>query len=175
MYEIDSKDGVAMLDDVPPCDPGAPLPMLIAGDGEVVLGYLVAESDPQWDGAHAEMVGRGSERESIAIVRFRSPRAHVFGAPNDETLSGHPLYSRGLLPYSAMEVQSSSWIRQLERMNAVHPMHEAIRFQSYRHFVFAFHDSTFECVAHGFDITLFHGSMRGALSHMACLLADSAS
>ncbi len=35
----------------------------------------------------------------------------------------------------------------MEQMNRVRPAHNASRFRSLGHFVFTFHDSTFECVA----------------------------
>lgn len=69
----------------------------------------------------------------------------MFGPPNDEAFAGHPLADRGLNPYSVAEVQRSSWIRGLERMNSVHARHSRERFLEHkRHFVFAFHDSTFK-------------------------------
>ena len=73
----------------------------------------------------------------------------MFGAPNDEAFVAHPLHSRGVLvPYRAFMVENSSWLRSMDRMNAAHSSHNSVRFlQQYRHFVFAFHDSTFECLA----------------------------
>ena len=72
-------------------------------------------------------------------------------APNDEAFDGHPLGRRGLMPYGAFEIKHSSWIRELERMNSVHPYHSAERFEEFRHYVLSVHDTTFECVANGFD------------------------
>ena len=47
----------------------------------------------------------------------------------------------------------SSWLRQLERMNAVHRGHDRERFMANRmHFVLSFHDSTFECIANGYRV-----------------------
>lgn len=68
-----------------------------------------------------------------------------FGYPNDEALPGHPLYSRGLSYYGVFEVLGSSWIEQKTVQNRV-------RFpktpdSTKRHFIFSFHDSTFECIA----------------------------
>jgi hypothetical protein len=74
------------------------------------------------------------------------------GAPNNEALSGHPLYSRGLGYYGIYEIIESSWIRSLERMNRVHPSHKPRHFEELRHFVFTFHDDTFECVARGVEL-----------------------
>ena len=131
MYTVDSLDEVLNFEDVPGHSPGAPMPQILANDN-VVLAY--------------EVVPGGEE---YAVVNFIQPRAHYFGSPSDETASGHPLAKRGLEPYGVFEVRNSSWIRALEQMNRVHPKHDASRFGSLRHFVFTFHDNTFECVAHG--------------------------
>lgn len=69
------------------------------------------------------------------------------------------------------EVHRSSWLRQLERINSVHHNHDRARFMaSRRHFVWAFHDSTFECIAEGFDVELRRGSIRSAMARMIELL-----
>jgi hypothetical protein len=61
----------------------------------------------------------------------------------------------------------------LERMNAVHPRHDPQRFMAdLRHFVFAFHDSTFECIADSFESEAFRGSIRSATDRMISLLAE---
>jgi hypothetical protein len=91
----------------------------------------------------------------FAVVRFRSA-SFRFGAPNDETLQGHPLWGHGLQLYTPGEVENSSWIRELERINSVHPMHAAESFAALRHFVIPFHGSTFECIAR-----VLHDSDRG--------------
>lgn len=97
----------------------------------------------------------------------------MFGGPNDEAFDGHPLAARGLTPYGVFEVKDSSWIRKLERMNSVHPMHNRELFlKRLRHFIFAFHDSTFECVAERFEFDLIEGSMMDVLQHMGRILAD---
>jgi hypothetical protein len=134
------------------------------------LGYIASEPHPNWDGSYTNTAGNDTEDNLIAIVRFHHPIASLFGPPSDEAFKGHPLSARGLEPYSAMEVKSSSWIRRLERMNSVHPNHRPMHFRTYRHFVFAFHDSTFECVAKDLDVTLLRGSMNGALERMSAML-----
>ena len=83
-----------------------------------------------------------------------------------EAFSGHPLADRGFKPYSVAEVEQSSWIRRLAAMNAVHPSHKPELFAAYRHFIFAFHDSIFECVVKDFTVRLLRGSLRAALHKM---------
>ena len=52
-------------------------------------------------------------------------------------------------------------------MNAVHPYHNREAFMSdKKHFVFAFHDSTFECIAKGFEMDIFKGSVKGMIPRM---------
>jgi hypothetical protein len=130
MYTVDSLDEVLNFEGVPGHSPGAPMPQILANDVSLLLAYETAPGG-----------------EEYAIVKFIWPRAHYFGSPNDETMRGHPLAERGLTPYGVFEVRNSSWIRALEQMNRVHPNHNASRFRVLRHFVFTFHDNTFECVA----------------------------
>lgn len=62
-------------------------------------------------------------------------------------------------PYAAWEVRNSSWIRTLERMNSVHPYHSSGLFNDFRHFIFAFHDTTFECIAWRYKSQVERGSV----------------
>ena len=103
---------------------GVPFPVLFQTEDETVLIY------------------RGC---GVLVVRF--DRCHItrFGYPNDEALSGHPLYASGLQAYGVFEVHGSSWPAELEAQNRrVFPKSHAFE---YRHFIFTFHDSTFECLA----------------------------
>ena len=172
MYEVDSLDRVVKLRDAPRPDSGAPLPTLVCDEHHLLLAYIASEPDPTWDGTHVTMVSPESEGMAVACVHFKSPSAHLFGPPNDEAFDGHPLAARGLHPYAVFEVRDSSWIRKLERMNSVHPRHNRKLFEGLRHLVFAFHDSTFECVADGFAVELLRGSMRSALDHMVRQLTE---
>jgi hypothetical protein len=94
----------------------------------------------------------------------------MFGPPNDEAFHGHPLAERGLHPYGAFRIVNSSWIRTLERMNSVHPHHRPEVFWKRQHFVFAFHDSTFECICNEFDVAKMRGSIAGVIPDMIGLL-----
>lgn len=80
----------------------------------------------------------------LALVEIRGCRLTQFGHPNDEALPGHPLYDRGMEGYGIYEVIHSSWVEKHLQINRVH-------FPNYqwtgRHFMFTFHDSTFECIA----------------------------
>lgn len=166
MYEVDRKDRVVELTDLPPSSPGAPLPVVVADEHRLFVAYIVDEPDPNWDGRSVTVVTPESADETIALIQFVRYSAHFFGPPNDEAFAGHPLASRGLHPYGAFEVEQSSWLRLLERRNRVHPYHSAASFADLRHFVLAFHDSTFECIARGYEIHLQRSSISGVMQSM---------
>jgi hypothetical protein len=166
-YTPDARDRVLPLVDAPWSDAGAPLPVVLASDYRLLLIYLLQDTPEDRDGTQVpRIVSPGSEDMPIAVVEFRHPHAHIFGPPNDEALSGHPLSGRGLNPYRAYIVQDSSWIRALERMSSVHEHHRSERFWKLTHYIFAFHDSTFECVADGFTASIHHGPMRSVVAEM---------
>jgi hypothetical protein len=163
MYSVDDKDTVVQNRDVPQSSVGAPCPMILAGEQHLHLAYYLEAASELWDGKTVRVVGEQSTGEPVALVVFSRAIAHMFGPPNDEAFSGHPLASRGLRPYGVFEVQKSSWIRQLERMNSVHPYHRPERFARHHHFIFSFHDSTFECVAETFKLAAHTGSVADVL------------
>src|SRR5215510_14639364 len=166
MYSVDDRDEVEELTDVPQSSMGAPLPFVVSDEHRLLLFYIVENVPEGWDGTSIKLMTHDASDETISCVEFNRYYSYQFGYPNDEAFHGHPLSSRGLHPYAAFEIKNSSWIRQLERMNSVHPYHKPERYARLKHFVFAFHDSTLECTAENFSITLHHGSLRSLLPEM---------
>jgi hypothetical protein len=162
MYTIDESDTVVELTEVPQSDTGAPCPMILCGNNFLHLAYYLSEQIENWDG-QPRFVNPTTPGKWCALVRFQMPQSHMFGSPNDEASPGHPLAQRGLEPYSVAEVKNSSWIRALKHMNSAHPRHRPDASQSMRHFIFAFHDNTFECVADGFHLSTHRGSVAEVL------------
>jgi hypothetical protein len=147
MYSIDEKDAVVPLSNFPRPDAGAPRPVISATEHFVAVAYYA--------------VGPG---DAVALITFDS-YAHMFGPPNDEGLEGHPLYSRGLHYHNCFEVRESSWIRSFERMNRVHMWHDSARFARHRHFIITFQDSTFECIAERYGISIQAGDPAEVIRH----------
>lgn len=166
MYLIDERDRVVELKDVPQSSVGAPLPLVLSNESTIVLGYIIQDSSPAWNGTALRVVDTDGPGESLAVVEFELYQSYMFGAPNDEAFSSHPLAARGLHPYAAFRIDDSSWVRQLERMNSIHPNHNPDKFRELKHFVFAFHDSTFECVAKNSRISKYEGTLEGLLPVM---------
>ena len=78
MYTVDRHDRVEELTDLPHQSTGAPVPLLLAEDGELVLAYLV-ESEP----------------DEAAAVEFESVSAHYFGPPTTRPSMGTLSIRRG--------------------------------------------------------------------------------
>jgi len=125
------------------------MPVLLADDFTLLLCYEMAPDNAE-----------------LAAITFMHPVAHYLGPPNDEAIEGHPLASRGLTAYGIFEVLSSSWIRSLDDMNRVHPLHNPKRFSTLRHFVFTFHDATFEIIADGIDAVKIHPQAEGLVRRL---------
>lgn len=110
MYIVDEKDRVIPFLPLPAPDPGAPEPLIFAGEGSCHTIYLTDEYKLP---GHPALGEPDYVDTSVRIVaRFRH-HALMFGPPNDEAFQGHPLASRGLTPYGCYEILSSSWIRTL--------------------------------------------------------------
>jgi hypothetical protein len=136
VYPIDEHDRVVALDGIPTPVTGAPEPVVVADEQAVVVSY-VAEYP-----------------RKFCFVRFHLAHTHLFGAPNDEALEGHPLWSRGLGFYGVFRVDQSSLIRRLAAMNSVHKRHSYSVFDELVHYIFTFQDSTFECVARSHEVLI---------------------
>jgi hypothetical protein len=161
VYEVDERDQVIEMTEVPRPSVGAPLPILLCDENQLVLSYDLPE--------HAQNEGA----VGCTVIRFIHPQVHMFGSPNDEALQGHPLWSHGLRSYRVYRVEGSSWVRQLERMNSVHPRHDPSRFEQLNHFIFTFHDSVFECVAKSFEVATVRIPREERLSRLSDLILKS--
>lgn len=196
MYKVDGRDRLIELKAFPQSALGAPEPTVLATQARTFLVFYLQET-PGDSPAAAEGRAAGSSyfcslvqrrlqfskpflrapadvektpaavESPCAIVTFSRCYACMSGPPNDEALNGHPLYGRGLLAYSAFKVENSSWLRSLERMNSVHPSHRPEHFSGYSHFIVTFHDSTFECIAEGYEIEIAEVSMKQVLLELA--------
>lgn len=77
---------------------------------------------------------------------------------------------RGLEAYQAQRVVNSRWLKELETINSVHRMYNPDSWRNLHHYVFWFHDSTFECVARSFQVETHRESMKDMLARMATRL-----
>jgi hypothetical protein len=149
-------------------DIGAPLPQLVVNDYRTFLIFLVREPDPTWDGTYVTIMDPAAgHAEPLALVEFKHCASAKLGGPNDEVFHGHPLSGKGLRGYSAQIVRNSRWIAELQAINSVHSQYDPDRWTKLNHYVFWFHDSTFECVAESFTVELHRTSFANLLD-VAC-------
>lgn len=149
--------------DVPQCSTGAPLPHVFADEGTLFVTYLVNKPDSRFDGTKPRSTTPTTADVDTAILKVDGYQAFQFGPPNDEAIFSHRLHKLGLAPYSAFEVLNSSWVGELEKANLSHDSFS----DSVRHFIFTFHDSTLEFVAHGFSIGVCSGAVLSTLIDVA--------
>jgi hypothetical protein len=118
---------------------GAPMPILVSGERTAVFFYLAHPSN------------------DVGIVEFFRVSAVKMGAPNDEVFHGHPLSERGLEYYKAHVIENSAWITEIMAINSVHLRYNPDNWKSSKHYLFAFHDDTFECIASDVKVSVESG------------------
>jgi len=152
---------------------GAPLPHLLANDDRTFLIFLVDRPDPNWDGTTLTVKNPADGRlESLALVEFVGCASVKLGSPNDEVLHGHPLHKKGLEGYTAQVVRNSRWLAELDRINSVHPQYNPDRWRKLNHFIFWFHDTTFECAAESYKVELCDASFADLLARVSQRLSE---
>ena len=148
-------------------DTGWPLPHVIQNDYKTFLTFYIREPDPDWDGSYVTVKDPGDGSvESLALVEFFGCASAKLGSPNDEVFEGHPLSGKGLHGYTAQRVVNSKWLAELEAVNSVHRCHNPASWRKLNHYIFSFHDTTFECVAESFRVEVFRESMADLLARV---------
>jgi hypothetical protein len=87
-------------------------------------------------------------------------------------LEGHPLQGKGLAGYTPLKVENSHWLQELERMDAVHQSHDPALWRTLTHYLFGFHDSTFECIAQSFKVEVHDTNLTELLPRVCARLIE---
>lgn len=132
-------------------DIGTPVPHLIKTDSQTFLLFLLHDTELQRYDFYADVANAQGE-EHFATVEFKGCVSAKMGVPNDEVFHGHPLHGKGLVAYSPLRVLNSTWIKELEAINSVHMQFSADFWNTLSHYIFGFHECTFECVAQSFVV-----------------------
>jgi len=148
-------------------DIGAPMPFLVKNDHKTFLIFYVRVDDPNWDGTYVTVkYPANTNADPMALVDFEGCVSAKLGSPNDEVHEGHPLAGKGLDSYTAQIVRNSTWLAELETINKVHRGYKGDRWRRLKHFVFWFHDSTFECIVEDYKVEVLHETLAQILARV---------
>lgn len=112
---------------------GAPNPMVFADEHVVNLAYYDVEDD-------------------VALITFEHCFEFRMGMPGESRISSSPYSGLGILNFEAHIVENSPWMDELEkRYKVLSDFSQGER--KYTHYLFTFHDRTFECISSGYCIT----------------------
>jgi hypothetical protein len=118
----------------------------------------------------------------VAVLRCVGCFATKLGSPNDEGLREHELWDKGLgdLDYPVAEVAESIWTEQARdkaprTRKRIWGEQEAVAFphplRASRHFLIAFKEQTFECLASDLEVVGFHATFGQAFDYVrSCLV-----
>lgn len=153
-----NQETAILLDYPYPWDIGAPLPHVISDGFKTFLIYYIRDKNPKWIKSEKKIIDLNTEHDDLtALVQFTRCYSYKFGGVNDEVINGHPLYTHGLEAYEAHEVLNSNWLKQQEKINAVHTNYSHALWENRKHYLFAFHDDLFECIADGYEVAVYRG------------------
>jgi hypothetical protein len=119
-------------------EPNAPNAVMVCDDsGQTALALVAHRDDP--DQRNMVLVWRGVEYAAL-------------GAPNDEAISGHPLWQAGLGDVRWLGlVEKSRRIRALAAQNSVHPSHDPRRYDFLDHYIAPLKECAAEVVARSLE------------------------
>jgi len=126
-------------------EPNAPDAILLSADfGPSTLALNAHPDDPD---------------ERCVVLNWTGCQYASMAPPNDEAISGHRLWIKGLqgLLWSGI-VHDSELIAGLERQNRVHPMHSASRFEGLTHYLLPLKECVVEVVARDLAVHRVEGT-----------------
>lgn len=135
------RDRIVPLDLVPQPSGDEPEPFIVGNEHQLAVAYRMGESDMAGYGASFD------DEAPFCVLLFPQPVSH---AHTNEDFSVHPLASRGLVANRVHEVVNST--------SVVAPSTDEAFARPERHFVIAFRDSTFECIAADCVVAGIYGS-----------------
>jgi hypothetical protein len=108
------------------------------------------------------------EDAGTAVIELIGCSLTKFGYPNDEAWCNIPRTKN--LVYGIYEVHDSEWIQELVTLNRF-SFPETTRWGG-RHFLFLFHDSSFECIARDLKLELRSEPYSNTLAKVTAQIVD---
>jgi DNA-binding transcriptional regulator YhcF (GntR family) len=133
---------------------GAPKPFLVSTEGRTLFAFHRSDDD-----------------DTVRVAEFLGCTSVRFGFPHDEALPGHPLTPHRLSCYAAHEVIHSEWLNELRTIERRHPQSQAMPFETSKHWMLTFQDTTLEAIATGIAVHHDYADRRSAMHAILELLS----
>lgn len=128
-------------------DYGAPSPMVISNDSELFVSFYANKTSGQIPQERNIVYDTG-----IVVLKFKTFLKFNFGMPGTETIHGHPYHKLGLRSCSFYEMLDSDLMKELQKIDQVHPYYNSEKWKDFKHYILTFHDNMFECIAKEFEV-----------------------
>jgi len=140
------------------CDVGAPMPAFLQTDYGAFLLFYISQETSETHGRSVNIRSTAVDR-GVAVIQFKWCVAFMWG-PGEDKLHTHRLWGKGLGHYAAFMVHNSRWSHALSRLSELNE-HQLVRrdWGVFNHYIFTFHDGSFEIVAQDLKISNFDLSM----------------
>ena len=115
--------------------------------GDVWEGMLAYSPTVAGNAFSCTVVFETKKRTAYAVVSFLRIAGYKLTDISDEIIEGHALIGKGLKAYGSFVVKNSSWLRELQSVDAVHPQHDPERWRKSQHYLLCFKDRMFEAIA----------------------------
>jgi hypothetical protein len=126
MKLIEIKDAFLM-------DVGAPSPIVISNGNELFLTFYAAQEQ---ESIISDLHERNTNNDTgVVVLKFKGCLKFEFGLPGNETIHGHPYSKLGIKSFSFYELENSSLVEELQRIERVHPYYNVDKWKSYNHYI----------------------------------------
>lgn len=137
------------LNDVPVCNYGAPCPMVVSSEHNLVLAYYVDRPRPEFDGTNPKSMSIHTDDEPCAAIIFDWVRDFRFGPPDEEECFYYRKYIKDFRPGEAYVTNMATWVTSVGLSKT---KIYKLSYPDDKHFIFTFHDTTVEVIAEGFRV-----------------------
>jgi len=141
-------------------------PAFVGVGEDLYLSYYVESYDKNWLGDLSVNPTQAINHVPHVILHFRQLAFYSSTKYQDDTLTLHPMYSKGLRPFGQFEVLNSLKIAQIrESFDASISEQQALP-DELRHFIFSIHGHVIEIICHDFAIHKETGAVFSSIENL---------
>ena len=134
---------------IPEANPGAPCPMLVAGEHSLVVAYYANRPMPEFDGTNPKQVSEHTDDEPCVALVFDDAYDFRFGPPDEEGWGAIWQLFPHIETWRPHVTNIRKWVSE---MTVADNAFEKVKWEDQKHYVLPFHDSTIEVIATGYRV-----------------------